>query len=117
MGWPRLRLRALLILVALLAVALGIATIRWRRISYARAASFHARESERLNRESLSACLDELRAERYAPKRSAIEQERLREQSRSEWLQRLAEWHGQLSQRYERAAAHPWLPAGPYPAP
>ena len=114
---PRLqvRLRTLVILVALAAVGLG--TVLWmdRRASHFRRVALHYRGIAKLD--EISAVLEvgraevaeEARADLAGPDSPVIHPARSREYAA------IAAYRRVLQRRYEYAAAHPWLPIGPDP--
>jgi hypothetical protein len=108
MRMPRFRVRTLMIVVAVLALPLGLCMER--RSRFLRLAAEHAREAYR-GGSALPMIFDNSGPEpRYCDDSG-------RELSASEAEQRIAlnSWHDSLALKYRRAAASPWLPVEPDP--
>lgn len=117
MRLPRLTTRRTMIVVAIL--ALGFAAerpiSRLARISSLRQnlAIVHAASERQFRNASGITSRFALQAPTYGGLRPYdIEAERRR---RAAWQFRMAEYHGELSRRYERAAWYPWVAMAPNP--
>ena len=114
---PRLqvRLRTLVILVALAAVGLG--TVLWmdRRASHFRRVAMDYRDMAKLD--EISAALEVGRAEVAEVARAEVSGPDLPviHLARSRRHAAIAAYRRVLQRRYEYAAAHPWFPIGPDP--
>ena len=134
MRWPRPRftMRRMMIVVAVIAVAMGVEVMRRRHDSFRRKADFHAVEEKA----SLESIEDLRRDEQWARERLAsptmsnnettIPMD-LRDQIKQRRRELVAmkartEWHARMGRKYAYAASHPWLavaadPPAPPPIP
>ena len=133
MRWPRPRftMRWMMIVVAIIAVAMGVEVMRRRHDAFRRRANFYAVEEKA----SLQSIKDLRRAEEMAVERlhgpfmdhneTTIPMDlryQIKQRRRDLVAMRArAGWHARMGRKYAHAAAHPWLtvaadtPAPPIP--
>ena len=112
MRLPRFRLRTLLVAVAVAAAAMEAVLMLQRAAAYRRLAERYA-ERERMHRDS--AALATAEAEDLAERGSADGASLWRDRADDNAAK--AARSAELSRKYRRAAARPWLPVAPDPPP
>ncbi len=96
------RLRTLLIVIGIVAIALGL----WRRSDLLRReAAFHEKEYRRYVGESFNFVRGDIRVDGGPIAPFAVH------------LGKLADYHGQMQEKYENAAKYPWFPVPSDPPP
>jgi hypothetical protein len=114
----RFRTATLYILIALIAITLGVTEMRKRRDSYEQKADFHSYQYQRLTNCKLRA------AERLSVARRLNIKELIKVDTQDlEELSALATYHLQLKRKYDDATRRPWrsvsidppLPPDPFP--
>jgi hypothetical protein len=118
-----LRLRTLILLVAVIAAAMAPPAYqrsiwRYRERQYTRRAADHAQIVVGLRKrdhEVLQEDIRELMKEWHGPKRGADERDRIEAQMPyARHLRRIA-WHDSMRVKYEKAASQPWIAVEPDP--
>lgn len=138
MRMPRFRIRTLMIAVAVAAGLTGVGVEGWRLYRFAKhceqvSAGQAAKESQALNlmkaRQRMLDSIDatakglesNLRAQGPVPWqmseefRMMVESPRVYYTAQRDYYSALARHHGQLREKYRKAASRPWLPVAPDP--
>jgi hypothetical protein len=109
MRWPRVRftVRRLMVAVAIVALAFGVGTMRWRQLTLRAKADHH----ERIEREQggKQRAIEDLARAANTPELAA--------QMRGDKAvhARIEGYHARLKEKYRQLSARPWLPVAPDP--
>lgn len=108
----RSTIRRMMVVVAVIAIILGIGGMLHRWHQYRKIAEFHRMEAEKAAARRKIAIWKATTDEWFGERAGAI-----RNRSLADWIDRLGSFHTELGWKYSRAAWRPWQFAAPDPPP